>query len=354
MHTKGLWLNTMKGIKSILKVGERMNKWKCIFSLSLAIVLMGCEEETVVEQVDVPVVEEKQEETEKPQQEIEQKPVIVELVDSSTSEVIHTIKPTELEFETDRVSYQQTIEKLARNLARGTEDAEGYDRRMVLDRLDDQGNIVKGSPLILLRERVLVERILAASVEGGKVELPIDIIESDYDPEDVPYLDEVVVATYTTYFNPAESGRNKNIELSALAINNVIIGSGDYFSFNTVVGPRDEANGYQPAPEIVNKELVMGIGGGVCQTSSTLFNAVDQLPVNYVERHHHSLDIGYVPKGRDATVSYGGLDFKFQNTSEVPFLIKTIYNKNSLTIEFRTSQKHSRVGDSPRHNSQHS
>lgn len=84
----------------------------------------------------------------------------------------------------------------------------------------------------------------------------------------------------------------------------------------------------------------MGIGGGICQTSSTLFNAVDQIPINYVERHHHSLDVGYVPKGRDATVSYGSLDFRFQNTNDVPFLIKATYGNDFLTIEIRTAEKY--------------
>jgi len=172
------------------------------------------------------------------------------------------------------------------------------------------------------------------------VEMPLYVTESGYYLEDLPLLEDVVVASYTTYFNSTDSGRNKNIELSARAINNVIVGSGDYFSFNTIVGPRDEANGYQPAPEIINKKVVMGIGGGICQTSSTLFNAVDQIPINYVERHHHSLDVGYVPKGRDATVSYGSLDFRFQNTNDVPFLIKATYGNDFLTIEIRTAAKY--------------
>ncbi len=170
--------------------------------------------------------------------------------------------------------------------------------------------------------------------------MPLYITESGYNFEDLPLLEEVVVASYTTYFNRADLGRNKNIELSAGAIHNVIVGSGDYFSFNTIVGPRDEANGYQPAPEIINKKVVMGIGGGICQTSSTLFNAVDQIPIKYVERHHHSLDVGYVPKGRDATVSYDTLDFRFQNSNDVPFLIKASYKDNSLTIEIRTAEKY--------------
>ena len=97
-----------------------------------------------------------------------------------------------------------------------------------------------------------------------------------------------------------------------------------------MVGERTEARGYQPAYEIINKELVMGIGGGICQTSSTLFNAVDQIGIRITERHHHSLNIGYVPTGRDATVSYGTLDFKFQNTSGIPFLIKTNYRIRSM------------------------
>ncbi len=265
---------------------------------------------------------------------------IVEIVDPNTKKIIETISPKDSGYETNMHVYQQHIEQLAKELARGTDEVEGYDQRMMLDRLDEKGKVIKGRPQMILKESELVEKILAASATGGQVEIPLYLTQSGYSFEDIPYLEEVVVASYTTYFNSADLGRNKNIELSAEAINNVIVGSGDHFSFNTMVGPRDEANGYQPAPEIINKKVVMGIGGGICQTSSTLFNAVDQLQVKYVERHHHSLDIGYVPKGRDATVAYGSLDFRFQNTSDVPFLIQTTYGKDFLTIDIRTAEKY--------------
>lgn len=265
---------------------------------------------------------------------------IVEVVDPTTSKVLKTISPKEFGFDTEPQAYQKHIEQLAREWARGTDTSNGYDQRMMLDRLDENGQVIKGKPQIILKESELVERIIEASATGGQVEMPLYITESGYYFEDLPLLEEVVVASYTTYFNRADLGRNKNIELSARAIHNVIVGSGDYFSFNTIVGPRDEANGYQPAPEIINKKVVMGIGGGICQTSSTLFNAVDQIPVKYVERHHHSLDVGYVPKGRDATVSYDTLDFRFQNSNDVPFLIKASYGENSLTIEIRTAEKY--------------
>ncbi|QDQ03434.1 hypothetical protein FOH38_17665 [Lysinibacillus fusiformis] len=267
-------------------------------------------------------------------------PAVVNIVDPNTMAIIQTLSPKDLGYEEDVATYKKKIEQLAKDLARGSATEAGYDKRMVLDRISEDGQLIKGNPQVLLKESELVDKVMEASATGGNVEMPLYVSESGYYFEDIPYLEEVVVASYTTYFNTSDLGRNKNIELSAKAINNVIVGSGDHFSFNTVVGPRDEANGYQPAPEIINKKVVMGIGGGICQTSSTLFNAVDQIPIKFVERHHHSLDIGYVPKGRDATVSYGGLDFRFQNTSDVPFLITTVYGKDFLTVEVRTSKKY--------------
>ncbi|MFJ7661487.1 VanW family protein [Lysinibacillus sp. NPDC097162] len=312
-----------------------------VLCLGCTIVLAGCQEKLENEQIETDDVKQPVTYTEDKEQEAG--PVVVEIVDPQSLEIIHIISPQELGYETDPESYKKKIEQFAQQLARGTDTVVGLDKRMVLDKLDDNGGIIKGSPLMILKESELVERVLAASATGGKVEMPLYITESGYYLEDIPYLEDVVVASYSTYFNSSDAGRNKNIELSAKAINNVIVGSGDTFSFNTVVGPRDEENGYQPAPEIINKKLVMGIGGGICQTSSTLFNAVDQLPIKFVERHHHSLDVGYVPKGRDATVSYGGLDFRFQNTSDVPFLIKATYGKDFLTVEVRTSEKYQAV-----------
>jgi len=321
-------------------------KWMAAFCIFCMIGLVGCQNNSTYDQrleQENQQLKQQIEELQKPvnyEQAPQNEPALVEIVDPTAKKIIETISPKDSGYETNLPAYQQHIEQIAKELARGTEATEGYDQRMMLDRLDEEGKIIKGRPQMILKESELVERILEASTTGGQVEVPLYITQSGYSFEDIPYLDEVVVASYTTYFNSADVGRNKNIELSAKAIDNVIVGSGDHFSFNTIVGPRDEANGYQPAPEIINKKVVMGIGGGICQTSSTLFNAVDQVPVKYVERHHHSLDIGYVPKGRDATVSYGSLDFRFQNTSDVPFLIQTTYGKNFLTIEVRTAEKY--------------
>ncbi|WP_413055473.1 VanW family protein [Sporosarcina sp. 179-K 8C2 HS] len=331
-----------------------MKKWIVALTLFCSIGLIGCLQQSATQKHDsteTPKAERTEQQEASKQTESTKQPVaqteiipapvpVINIIDPISNKLIHTLTPIDLGYEMDIAAYIAKVEQLARELARGTDGKAGYDQRMVLDKLDEHGNLIKGNPLIILRESVLVERIMEASADGGTVELPLEITESGYDPEDIPHLDEVVIASYTTYFNPAKTNRNKNIELSAVAIDKIIVGKDDQFSFNTVVGPRDEANGYQPAPEIINKKLVMGIGGGVCQTSSTLFNAVDQFPVKYIEWHHHSIDIGYVPKGRDATVSYGGLDFRFRNTAGAPFLIKAIYGNGFLTIEIRTAKKY--------------
>jgi vancomycin resistance protein YoaR len=331
--------------------------WAVSIILAASLIgLVGCSEQTAKEkeleekiaELEKQIEKEKQEkedaikeqeEKEKEEQiKEEQKLVVINVVDPQTKEVVKLIKPEELGFGIDHDKYKKEIENWVRALARGSETTPGYDKRMIPDKIGENGEIIKGSPRVILEEAELLEKVLNASEKGETVELPIYVSESEYKPEEVPFLGEVVVASYTTNFNSSVVGRSKNIELSAESINNIIIGKGDIFSFNTTVGPSDAAHGYQQAPEILNGKLVDGIGGGICQTSSTLFNAVDKLGVKYVEKHHHSLNVGYVPKGRDATVSYGGLDFRFENTTGIPFLIKAIVKDGTLTVEVRTSK----------------
>lgn len=339
-----------------------MGKQKKLFSILIGwglVLITGCTVETT--QVDEPLqesqesnlqidkerkageVDQKDDQVSIEEEIVKEEPIAILMKDPITEEIIRTIYPEEMEFGINNENYKEELEKLAKELARGTDSSQGYDQRNTPDRIDGDGNIIKGQPQVILEETELVDKLMQASNEGGEVVLPLYVTESGYKPEDVAHLGEVVVASYTTYFNPSVTGRNRNIELSAQAIDNVIVGVGDHFSFNTTVGPSDETHGYQPAQEAINGKLVMGIGGGICQTSSTLFNAVDQLGVDYVEWHHHSVTVGYVPAGRDATVSYGGKDFRFLNTTEAPFLIKPIYGNGSLTVEIRTSKAYESV-----------
>lgn len=134
---------------------------------------------------------------------------------------------------------------------------------------------------------------------------------------------EGVVAGYRTFFNLADADRSENVRLAADAIDQVVLEPGEMFSFNRQVGPRVPASGYREAPVVVGGRLVPGVGGGVCQVSSTLYNAALLADLGVVARHRHSIPSAYVPPGRDATVAYDYFDLRFRNTRTTPVVIDT-------------------------------
>jgi len=139
------------------------------------------------------------------------------------------------------------------------------------------------------------------------------------------------IGTYTTK-TTSNSNRNENIRLACAALNGTIVNPGQAFSFNDTTGARTEAKGYKPATAYLNGEVVQEPGGGVCQVSSTLYNAVIFAGLKSTERKAHSYEPSYVTPGEDAAVSYGGPDFKFVNTSNYPIAIRTSFANQELTI----------------------
>lgn len=135
------------------------------------------------------------------------------------------------------------------------------------------------------------------------------------------WLGEKTISSYYTTLIDRSVNRTNNVKLSCQAIDGLILQPGQVFSFNVTSGPRTQERGYQVAPIFVGKKVVPGRGGGVCQTSSTLYNSVLEAGLEVVERHPHSLPVAYVAAGRDATVSWGGADLKFRNNLDVPIKI---------------------------------
>ncbi|SDF85791.1 VanW family protein [Sporolituus thermophilus] len=140
------------------------------------------------------------------------------------------------------------------------------------------------------------------------------------------------LSRFTTVFDPKDTNRTANIRLAARKINGHIVYPGQTFSFNETVGPREKAYGFKEALEIVDGEFVPGVGGGVCQVSSTLYNAVLLANLPVVERSNHSKPLGYVGLGRDATVAYGVLDFKFSNSTNGPIMIMAEVEGDKLHV----------------------
>ena len=151
------------------------------------------------------------------------------------------------------------------------------------------------------------------------------------EPVSVSELKEILfmdtLATYSTDLSSSGEGRTTNIKLAAAEINGAVLlpggngKEGEEFSFNNIVGERSEALGYQNAIVFANGEMVDGVGGGICQVSSTIYVAALLADLEITERYSHVFSVSYVPLGQDATVQWGFLDFKFRNTSGYPIKI---------------------------------
>lgn len=141
-----------------------------------------------------------------------------------------------------------------------------------------------------------------------------------------------VVASYTTNFPGYQTDRNSNIRLAADALNGKILMPGEKLSYNEVVGKRSRKKGFKLAPVIVKGEKRLGVGGGICQVSSTLFNAALLADMKIVRRHNHSIPIAYVPRGRDATVTDSGLDLVIANNQRTPLVISTEVRRSSMVV----------------------
>lgn len=142
----------------------------------------------------------------------------------------------------------------------------------------------------------------------------------------------ILISQYSTHFDSSQVNRTENIRLATKAIDGKLLAPGARFSFNAVVGERTAEAGYREALVIEGDVFTPGLGGGICQVSSTLYNAVELAGLEIIERHRHSLPISYVPPGQDATVAWPVLDFKFKNSLDAYLLIRSLVEENTLNF----------------------
>lgn len=141
-----------------------------------------------------------------------------------------------------------------------------------------------------------------------------------------------LVSTYTTYVADSTGNRKRNVKLALSKFNGFVVDTGQEVSFNKVTGPHTESNGYKVATIIYNGKFVDGVGGGVCQASTTLYNALLLADAEILEVHKHTLPVKYVPLGLDAMVSEYVADLKFKNNAETPLYIQTICDSESVKV----------------------
>lgn len=152
-------------------------------------------------------------------------------------------------------------------------------------------------------------------------------------------VNEVILSSYTTSVAEQEQPVKTNIRMSSLKLNGVEIPAGKIFSFNETVGEGSAANGYLSGRVLYQDRSAYEAGGGICQVSSTLFNALLLAGCVIVERHRHAYPVTYVSLGLDATIRYGKKDLRMKNPHQHPILISSSMNDSTLLITIRSGRK---------------
>lgn len=231
-------------------------------------------------------------------------------------------KNIEVVYDSDKM--KKEIEKIAKTLDKDPKDA--------TIKIDGSIKTTKSSDGVKLNISKTLSN-LTSSIDNKKKEtipLVMEKKEAKIKTKDVESVN-TKLADYTTSFEKSDSQRSHNVEKSAKITSDILLMPGEVFSYNAHTGKTNSKNGYQEAPIIINGKLEKSAGGGVCQTSSTIFNTALLSGMDIVSVTNHSASLTYVPLGRDATVNDSGLDFKFKNTFDHPVYIKNTVNNKKLT-----------------------
>jgi vancomycin resistance protein YoaR len=207
--------------------------------------------------------------------------------------------------------------------------------------------VVPAKPGLRLDTAAAAAAVLAAALhtrpDRRVTVLPVHEQQAKLTTEDAAALGiHGVVSTYTTVFGGIPN-RIHNVELVAHLVDDKLISPGEEFSFNKTTGARTAAKGFVEAPVIINGEVTTGLGGGVCQVSTTVFNAAYEAGLKITERTNHALYISHYPQGRDATVDYPDVDLRFINDTGHWLLLRTYVSSDSLTVGLYGTPTHRKV-----------
>lgn len=247
------------------------------------------------------------------------------------ADVVETLrhgKDVPLALTVDDEKLQKTVAAIAEKYGKDPENA------YVHPAADNVNVIVeKEKDKIVINTDTLKSRIVDRLHEG-KTDA-VDIPETSRQEAEVKAADlkdiDHVLSYYTTHFDDSNPDRNDNIKLAQEKLNKALVPAKKDFSFNTYIGLRTKENGYKDAPVYFDNKLVPDAGGGVCQVSTTLFNAALRAGLFIASRAPHFAPAGYVPVGLDATVADNSLDFAFTNPFEHPVYVYTVVGKNTIT-----------------------
>jgi vancomycin resistance protein YoaR len=252
-------------------------------------------------------------------------------VQRAIDETVQNLTESEIKFVFDEYNFTHTFADFLDYVNENLEPTFNADKvRDVLEHIDSQ--VTSSNGIDTQAAMYDAMNVLSGTTENTIVSLlEIWIEDEDIAPEDVI---KDIIGTFYTHFNPRDTGRNANIYRAAELINNFTLAPGEIFSMNDIIGPININNGYHIALVIREGEFVEGIGGGVCQVSSTLYMAALFAELEIVQRRAHSRFVGYMPPGFDAVLSIPTLNLRFANNTPADITIETIvdFQRSRLTV----------------------
>ncbi|MDT3427970.1 vancomycin resistance protein YoaR [Paenibacillus forsythiae] len=180
-----------------------------------------------------------------------------------------------------------------------------------------------------------LSQLEALRSKGVVVQLPLKTVQPDVTVKSLQ--DQGVarkIAEFSTSLGSSGPGRSYNVNSAAKAVNDTLLPPGGIFDYGKAIEKAEQTTGFREAPVIVSGRLQPGVGGGICQVSSTLYNAALRTGLEIVERRSHSLPVSYLPKGQDATFSQGSINFRFRNNTGHYLLIRSAVAGRALTVKF--------------------
>lgn len=196
-------------------------------------------------------------------------------------------------------------------------------------KMSDSGGftIMPGQNGSKLEKDALIKEIsdqIGSNVDSEiKVKAKYDSVSASITKDKLSSINAMISSFSTEFASRSSAERANNIAIATKSINGTLLMPGDVFSFNNTVGQRTAAKGYLQAPVIIDNKVDSDFGGGICQVSSTLYNAMLRADIRATERVHHTLPSSYVSLGMDATVDFGNIDYKFKNTLSYPIYIQS-------------------------------
>lgn len=191
-------------------------------------------------------------------------------------------------------------------------------------------------------EKKLEDLIKAAVKPGGteeNIEVPVIVVEAKIKADMLSKID-TKISSFSTAFKLSDVNRAGNIRIAASYVNGTIVMPGEIYSMNKTLGPRVASKGYKEAPVIINGTHVPGLAGGICQVTTTVYNAALLANFEIIQRRPHQLKVGYVPAGRDATISGDAIDMKFKNTNKYPIYIHAVVVGGNVKVTIYGANEH--------------